>query len=430
MSSKQMRNAGGLSGRKIITIIGILCVVALIAEVALLAGIFRKKGNSGKKKAAVTNTPTVTETVSEPTPTEEPEEGIQEGYVQIWKPVRSIEYNNMDFSAEKTYRYDEAGNEILSELRFKSGNYEKSEGTYDASRQKIAGRETRTSGGDTYIREIRYQYDEHGNFRDIMDGMEHNWYVTEYDEKGRKIYRALYECIAEDTDGDGLGDREDPQNAELLCEETWKYDGEDLIDYYWRDEKVSISTREVYSYNHATGEYTKTEYWSEELDRIVFYRSDGNIDHVVWASYDGTQYTRSVYEYNAQGLSVKRTDYLQDGEVSEVTTWEYDAYGREIRNIEKQLADNYVTTRTKTYDDDGNVILEEVYNNDDLNTRTEREYDEFGNCVRDTMLWYYIGEEELYVTEAEFVSFTVPYELLSEDEIEEVKKREARIPKK
>ena len=89
-----------------------------------------------------------------------------------------------------------------------------------------------------------------------------------------------------------------------------------------------------------------------------------------------------------------------------------------------------MTTRTKTYDDDGNVILEEVYNNDDLNTRTEREYDEFGNCVRDTMLWYYIGEEELFVTEAEFVSFTVPYELLSEDEIEEVKKREARIPKK
>ena len=58
MSSKQMRNAGGLSGRKIITIIGVLCVAALIAEVALLAGIFRKKGNSGKKKAAVTNTPT------------------------------------------------------------------------------------------------------------------------------------------------------------------------------------------------------------------------------------------------------------------------------------------------------------------------------------------------------------------------------------
>lgn len=84
----------------------------------------------------------------------------------------------------------------------------------------------------------------------------------------------------------------------------------------------------------------------------------------------------------------------------------------------------------KQYDDDGNMIYEEVFLYGELSSKTVNEYDEYGNCIKETLYYYYQGNEEIYVTEREFVAFDVPYELLSEDELREYEKLEARIPKK
>lgn len=423
------RNAGGLSGRKIITIIGVLCVVALIAEVALLAGIFRKKGGT-TKKPSVTNTPKVTETVSEPEPTEEPwiEDDIPEGYVRIYKTLKSTEYDEQGVSAEKTYRYDEKGNEIFSELRFRSGSCERSESTYDEYRRVVRLVDTRSSDVDSYARVIQYWYDEHGNFSDIIDDNVPSHYVYQYDDRDRMIRKEYYDSILVDTEKNEEGGTNYRYASYLGSVETWEYRGDDLIENYWEDVQNNMNTRYVYTYDHVTGEYTKMEYWHEAPDRLLYFNSAGDVYKISMFDDAGKEYTHTVTEYDEDGRSIRQIEYMMDGSLYNEKTWEYDGYGRVIRIIDGE--GNSGMVENKQYDDDGNMIYEEVFLYGELSSKTVNEYDEYGNCIKETLYYYYQGNEEIYVTEREFVAFDVPYELLSEDELREYEKLEARIPKK
>ena len=428
MSNKK-GNAGGLSGRKILTIIGVLCVVALITEVALLAGIFRKKGGS-TKKPAVTNTPKVTETVSEPEPTEEPEDedDIPEGYVRIYKPLKSTEYDEQGFTAEKTYRYDEKGNEIFSELRFRSGSCESSECTYDEYRRVVRLADTRAAGADSYTRVIRYCYDEHGNMTDIVDDNVPSEYVYQYDDRGRMIRKEYHDSYLTDTQENEEGDTDYHFVSYLGSVETWEYRDDDLIENYWEDVVNDMNTRYVYTYDHVTGEYTKMEYWHEAPDRLLYFNSAGDVYKISMFDDTGKEYTHTLTEYDEDGRSIRQIEYLMDGSSYNEKTWEYDGYGRVIRI---NSGDEYSgSVENKQYDDDGNMIYEEVFLYGELSSKTVNEYDEYGNCIKETLYYYYQGNEEIYVTEREFVAFDVPYELLSEDELREYEKLEARIPKK
>lgn len=429
MSSKKPGKAGGLSGRTIITVIGILCVAALAAEILLLAGIFRKKGPVADKKKTE-DTPTVTETVSEPTPTEEPSEEIPEGYVKIWQETKRTEYTESGKSSEFTKQYDEAGNCVYSELKFVTNYTEITEKQYDANRRMTVCKETRTSpDGSAYESKTRYEYDGHGNYKDIYEKTIHTRYDNQYSAFGELIRKETFECVSYDTDEDGFGDMDYPGGEIRLSLEEWDYVNGFLLSESWQDDSNSMSTYNEYRY-FENGESVKTEYWNGEKDRELLYNAAGEPYQINLFRQDGSKYLVTAMEYDTAGRITKEISYSSDGSVSATKVWTYDAYGRDIEIYEAETDGSYANLVKKQFDDDGNMTREEVYEDGELSSLTENEFDEYGNKLKETLRFRYGSKEELYITEYEYAPFVVPKELLTEDEQIEYDKKEARIPKK
>ena len=390
-----MRNkeAGGV--RKWLLLIGVLLGIAVITEILLLAGIFRK-GKDNKKSGgkdptqAVAGHPTdATEPTDEPEPTDGPGPIGSVDMVNVWR-VKSIDLDRDGLSYRAySYEYDESGN--MTQLLWMNEEGEvdqKREFRYDAENHLVWSQTVSTAAHGANFEEEN-TYHSRGRLterRTVSSG---------------NVYRTLYEY----------------DDNDLLISETEEY-----------GDPPATSYRIGYTYDES-GKQTLIE-WFNNADirdtRIVMeYDERGNlIRETTYSEATGEVSGMHALKYDSQNRVIEDAHYLDEGETPlYIIRKEYDEKGNLIRrdiNARPELSSARTETDEYTYDERGRLIRERDYYFDAeemaLRTDTENEYDSNGMIIKVTHRNPdgTVSGYDYY----EYVSFIVPYASLTDEEKE------------
>lgn len=176
-----------------------------------------------------------------------------------------------------------------------------------------------------------------GNF--FPDAEEPNYSIVEFDENGNRVHSAVY------------------MGEELLTESAWAYDadGRKASEQMWID--GALSSAETYAYTP---------------------QPDGTLLCSITTRWPQTgQVTESSYLTNSTG------QFLMSEEDGTRITWIYDHRGRPTSHVvsrdnQTQLHQNYSYTDAP----DGSYLCRyESYENGNLDSRTEQQFDALGACI-------------------------------------------------
>ena len=220
------------------------------------------------------------------------------------------------------------------------------------------------SKSNNWQREILYQYDEYN--RPIRRTSPEGISEIEYDARGNVIKRVTsYGSILE-----------------------YEYDSNNkLLKITYTDELGTVSYVQTFVYD-AKGQLIKETYEDKELENplsiVHTYTYDENGNLLVEEQVNSSGY-RSVdeYQYDANGNLIKKTERTSHSTI--IYIWEYDKEGNAI--LEKRLfGDGRIShIINKTYDEAGNLIVKQVYEDNGLYEHTHEtlyEYDEHGNLLK------------------------------------------------
>lgn len=386
-----MRNTGSTGGnRKWLIVIGALLGIALLTEILLLTGIFRKgnkdsKKGDGKEPTKAVERPTdVPGPTDEPKPTESPDD-----LVTVWR-VKSIDYERENYSFRGySYEYDVYGNMTLLLWMNEEGSVDqKREFRYDEANRPVWSQSTSTAA--------------HGsNFTE----------ENTYDERGRLIAKR---SISGDVEYGTL----------------YEYDDNDRL------------TAETETYGNPAASTYRIEYTYNDAGKQVL---------LCWYNNAGVMDTRIEMEYDDRGNLVRETTYSEPAHtVSGMHTLKYDSENRVIEDAHYlDAGDTLLYITWNEYDANGNLIRRSINSRPEISAaRTERNeytYDEHNRMIRERDYYFEDGEEHLRVDVEneydangmvikvthrnpdgtvsgydyyEYVSFAVPYENLTEQEKE------------
>ncbi len=261
-------------------------------------------------------------------------------------------------------------------------------------------------------------FDEAGNmtaektFTREGEASEHNEYV--YNDKAQLIEELLY------FEGNELAERHIFEYREdgKMAKETITYqdsysdyvtylydDLGNLIERRQQDEDGEVESLEQYEYE---GELLKKEtvYGSEQefiSEAIHTYDDKKNLIETKSRGKEDHEDVRMVYEYDEKGNRDCAERYNKEGQIMARTTFTFDDKGNVIELFEED------TTTSKTtkmqYDDHDNVLLHEEFNDqEELNHRIERVWDEDGELV-ESMVYvdrHDQGPDQYYCVKQEF----------------------------
>ena len=282
------------------------------------------------------------------------------------------------------YAYDDYGNVIKEVQEYITGSITQTEYTNNEQGQPVTAVITRTSGGETEIVTVHYEYAEDGRtllrkesedkqsftvsneycreYSDpTMPGVETNcfYYDPDTEEETACFYR--YDAL-----GRKIEDRQEDAEGKLL-----KY----TVHTYVDDSSTRIAQRYYERYDKENGTFSKY---------IDVYNDMGFVAKQTYASYDA--------KGNLTGTTVDETSYDENGQKIGQTTSEivYDGQGRPTSEIKYQTVGDQETARTEisnSYDEQGKltatVVTVNAYDESGAYlgyTKTETVYDASGGA--------------------------------------------------
>lgn len=402
-----MKKTGGKGVRKktFFILIACVCLIAIVAEGLLLAGVFSGKKNKSKNKADNTVTPegtVLTPTGEAPSPAPD-----REQTVRVWRETeRTMDRGAGSYPLEKQ-EYDEAGRRVHSVL-YLNGETVQQETffTYDG-----AGRLVRTEQRTADLSSS------------AVDAMhvttEHRTYYDNGDLKSVEITPPEF----------------DMANASLT---EYTYDGNHhvLTETRYLGRTKSLVSRTDYEYNEAGKliRYGKTDannisLWSEEHE----YDAQGRLIRTSGGEKPGVTESTTTYSYDNAGQLISELYVSEDAKGANYSvqhSYEYDKEGNLIRKKEEgssnvSSSSNYVFTYEYAYDGNGNMTRETQYYTDGAVLYDHLyEYDE-NDVLKKEIQKNPDGSVSATVS-YQYQAFDVPREDLTKQDLERIERRTGR----
>ena len=378
------------SNKTLFIIIAGICILSLIAEGMLLAGVFSKKKPAEKNAEEPSEVTKAAEVTKEPTP--EPTEAPPKDTITVWREVKSVmNEGGMEYPLSEV-EYDENGNETRRVTYDKADIDSEVISVYDKE-NRVTSRETKKyyswgGGQDVGRFEDRYTYYDNGDLKEVVSRMSGatglNVSKTEYtyDEQHRKTSEKQY--LDTDVDEYSLSTYEYNDNGKIALYHRVNSDGTDeWVTHYEYDSKGNC-TRE-YGGGGSEGHNSQT---------VFTYDSNSNL-------------IREVFYYNAEIISAME--------------YRYDNAGRMIQkfhgNAPSDNTDHYNTRNTYEYSDNGRLIRQkEYYGTSTIISDIGYEYDENGCVAKE--IHYNPDGTVAGVAVYEYQAFELPLERLTEKELE------------
>lgn len=375
---------GKMHGRKgWLIVIGVILLSALLTEIILVAFVFhnKDKGDSDStEKPKTTAKPT-------PNPTDEPDAPNDEP-VTVFR-VKSQYYEDpTETYCNNIYTFDANGNRTERLwLNSEGGVEQRIEYRYDEKNRLIYSHWKNEYNMSEYT--FEYAYDDRGR-------------KTEETNRGRGYqFRTVYEY----------------DDNDFLISQT-EYSGEEEEMLY----------RYVFEYNDfgevsQTGCYNaKGELYQVQKDE---YDADGKLIEEREYKEPSHELTRKIkVVYNEEGLLSERFSYQENDTLDSREWYEYDERGNctaEYYYVAPILSSLRSGKTLRTFDEKNREIREVSYYGDDeteerFSHDKRTEYDENGCVIKET----YLKEDGTleYISRFEYVSFTVPYSTLTDEEKE------------
>ncbi|MBO4324792.1 MAG: hypothetical protein J5845_05285 [Lachnospiraceae bacterium] len=359
--------------KTIFFVIAGICVLALIAEGLLLAGVFSKKKNPEKKgekePAEVTKPVEVTKE-----PTEEPTKEPPKDTITVWREKKSTMYEGDKEYPLSEVEYDENGNETRRVTY--SGTDLDSEvvSTYDQE-NRITRRETRKiyswgGGQDASLFLDLYTYYENGDLKETVSrmsgavGMNESKTEYTYDEMHRKtsekqwLDTSLEEYTIATYEYNTIGKIALYQRVNSDGTDEWvthyEYDSKgNCIREYGGSNSEGNSSQTLYTYDSKGNKIREVYYYNDQIISALEYQYD-NAGRMVQKFYgnapsDNLDHynTRYSYEYSDNGRLLRQTEYYGITAVLSDIGYEYDENGCVAKEI--------------NYESDGSVKSTAVY---------------------------------------------------------------------
>ena len=279
-----------------------------------------------------------------------------------WYRTSRIDYNNgdyavikyMDFNTEiSRIRYDKNGNYLGYDYRdetMSNGDVYRCDKNYNDDGTLDSEYYWKTSYSSDKSKKTEYYYSDEWNtliYYDVYNEVEYTYddpdgaYTdyhpingTFYDADGNKNGRVVYTYY--------------PDNR---MKKATQYNGDGKL--YWTEEK------EYYDKKGHEWQYVKKQVTTEY-------------------NYDGTVYSKSIYEYDENENLIKET-YYYDGALSYYNVHEYDSKGNQTKQTSHGPDDQVNSSYFYTYDYYGNLIKETEYHGDHLYLVSYTEYTYDGN---------------------------------------------------
>ena len=181
-------------------------------------------------------------------------------------------------------------------------------------------------------------------------GNEVNKTTTEYDSiTGNKIKMTQTDFSVVSTLSERNSNRFSYKHG-LTVEVEYNPDNEKIITQTNYAEDIMLS-KITYEYDSETGNKIK-----EIQENHYSYESDTKYGQQYWSSSN-----RKIVEFNpTTGEKVIATDYNADGSLSGTTTWEYDDYGNEIKEIEYNSDGSVKKTTSCEYNPENNIKIKQI----------------------------------------------------------------------
>lgn len=263
--------------------------------------------------------------------------------------------------------YDKEGR-TLSEIKYDAqGEIEQNYSyAYNEQGAKIAERSWDESGD--LIDDMEYDVDANGKtrfaYKNYLDGSK-DTITYSYNDEGKLIEKAV---------------RTDEDELELV--DTFSYEGNDLVLHETRDEDGEVVFREEMILDEK-GKVLETSNWNIESDST----------------------TRVVNEYDDEGELRCVSSFSEDGKL--LFKVSYERKGDMITGVSEETPDRKVLTSIE-YDDKGNAVAQEERNEKgEINSRTERKFDENSNVIEaETLIdMHGLGRNQQYLLKYEYEFF-------------------------
>ena len=410
------KNAPRLSGRTLVLLVGGVLGAALIAWLVLVIGIFGGKTKKNNEESDGKS----------PKPTVPAE--VPKGMVVVYRATAEYTYAEDGKRVKtSTAQYDDFG-------RITEWTYYSEDGS--------------ATDGNTY------RYDEKGNLvekAEIYYGEILERYVMTYDENGVLLRRDTFfrdneqPLSTEYYNKNGKVIREDTINGTSLYTDDGELYESKSGDKYTVQSVLSDDGRilertnfqlyhtvhEKFVYDEATGKLTEMLKWNDgELTNRTVYQGQiryiygcrngepldmqnpsscqkdtldeyGNVLSSIFESIDGV-FTRTDYEYSPEsakmGKYTKLIHYNRDGTVTDYTEYEYSKAWQELKET--------------TYAADGSEFARHHWIFDNYIGYFWK-FDEYGNPVRRMA---HLSDQDVLVSEYEYVPMVIPKEYMHEDE--------------
>ncbi len=225
-------------------------------------------------------------------------------------------------------------------------------------------------------------YDQSGDFI--------NMYENKYDKKGYIIEEIYYESENEITERQTF-ERDEKEIIQKVIKyyldgskDTifYKYDSDNnLTEKYLVNSDNEVESKKIYKYYK--GKIISKEEYDEKNNLVSktenkYDASDNIIEIISWDKDDGE--IKVINKYNKKGIRTKSFEYNDDNELVGKTEYTADEQSKITQLTEEtQYGKNIINF---SYDDRGNVVLQEEYNNNNiLISKIERKYDNYGNVT-------------------------------------------------